>query len=490
MGGSSVSIYKSPDTALARNASTELGLPSQEQMAALKEFCGAMVGTPFLPKTFTVNRSVDQQAGTLLAVVLTGREMGLLPMFSLRAFWLSPEGRLGMYADSMLAIMRSHGVKFKWLQNDNKGCKIEANREGEEYVAQFSIEDAITANLSQKDVWRRYPKAMCRARAIGETFRSLCADMGGTSMYTQEELQDLEPESGYATVSEQRHAEADAAALEDPSLKIVVAETPVPVDKAPETAPPPPVTQAPTPVAQPAASEPPPEPAGPPTAKDIYTQLCNEILTKLVAGSKPKHIKDWLRGWFVKGPAKPTPEEYNEALELLVDTLPKYEAARKKLLEDAASMGSQMREIKDMPEAAEPPEPEPEAEEGGFSLNPPDNPVDDQIMQATGWQLNTAILARETLKARAMMSEDKVLNGLKAFGLVGLENDDAYAYLVLYHHSADGPMLCREFADTSPSDLIGLVQKEAGLKSLTLDALSQDVEAGIVKLLRERGEKK
>jgi hypothetical protein len=182
MGGSSVSIYKSPDTALARNASTELGLPSQEQMAALKEFCGAMVGTPFLPKTFTVNRSVDQQAGTLLAVVLTGREMGLLPMFSLRAFWLSPEGRLGMYADSMLAIMRSHGVKFKWLQNDNKGCKIEANREGEEYVAQFSIEDAITANLSQKDVWRRYPKAMCRARAIGETFRSLCADMGGTSM--------------------------------------------------------------------------------------------------------------------------------------------------------------------------------------------------------------------------------------------------------------------------------------------------------------------
>ena len=108
MGGSSVSIYKSPDTALARNASTELGLPSQEQMAALKEFCGAMVGTPFLPKTFTVNRSVDQQAGTLLAVVLTGREMGLLPMFSLRAFWLSPEGRLGMYADSMLAIMRSH----------------------------------------------------------------------------------------------------------------------------------------------------------------------------------------------------------------------------------------------------------------------------------------------------------------------------------------------------------------------------------------------
>jgi hypothetical protein len=51
-------------------------------------------------------------------------------------------------------------------------------------------------------------------------------------------------------------------------------------------------------------------------------------------------------------------------------------------------------------------------------------------------------------------------------------------------------MLCREFADTPPSQLIELVQKEAGLKSLTLDALSQDVEAGIVKLLRERGEKK
>ena len=71
-----------------------------------------------------------------------------------------------------------------------------------------------------------------------------------------------------------------------------------------------------------------------------------------------------------------------------------------------------------------------------------------------------------------------------------MKNDDAYAYLVLYHHSADGPMLCREFADTPPSQLIELVQKEAGLKSLTLDALSQDVEAGIVKLLRERGEKK
>jgi hypothetical protein len=461
------------------DANRALGLPSPEEMAALKDFCRDMVGTPFLPRTLVQNRTTEQQAGTLLAVILTGKEMGLLPMFSLRAFWLSPDGRLGMYADAMLGVMRSKGVKFKWLQNTNQGVQVEADRDGETYTAEFTTGDAQNAGLLQKAVWKAYPKDMCRARCVGQIFRALCSDMGGTQMYTREELIDMEPETDEK--GDTRYVQADRAAEADPALsikpKVVEAEIvqkstsrPVESQAAPaETATPqadaaPPKAETITPKAEPK----PPDPFA--AAKDEYKATLAAI-RKLVPGLKKNHPTDWLSGWFRdSGITNPSTTDYAEAIKILHDVLEGFPTAKDEFLTGALAMGIKMRqrmaESDEVPadienEAAEPP-----ADESDPIPGVPNSAIAD----AFGWSAQTCTIASKIIRDRAKVNGDEkaVVNALMGFGFKGMNDDDAVAMLTLYAYDTDAFLLRRkaEAKKIPPSKLLVMVE-EALKKPIT-----------------------
>lgn len=201
-----------------------VGVPSENALKALKAFCLGLVGTPFLPKSLVKDQTPDQQAGTMLAVCLTGREMGFSAMQSLRNFWLSPDGRLGMYSEGLFALMLKNDALFEWLQLDNQGAKLKTTRGKNVYISEFTIEDAQRAGLAGKAVWKSFPRAMCKSRVGGDTFRTLFADLGGAQTYTKEELIDMEEESpgAYRSVREQAEEAADKKAESDPNLEVVV----------------------------------------------------------------------------------------------------------------------------------------------------------------------------------------------------------------------------------------------------------------------------
>lgn len=196
-----------------------IGLPTPGALNMMNVFCKSMVGTPFLPKSFAEK---GNPTGTLLAVVLTGREMGFTPMQALRSYWLSPDGRLGMYADAMMAAMLKAGFHCTWERLDNDGAVLVTKRPAKggmpelEYRAEFTVEDAKRAGIFQKDksVWPKYPKAMCRSRVIGETFRALAPDLGGSQMYSKDEIIDMEPD------------ETGAYRAEDPGQNYTVGRKP------------------------------------------------------------------------------------------------------------------------------------------------------------------------------------------------------------------------------------------------------------------------
>ena len=461
------------------DANRALGLPSPEEMAALKDFCRDMVGTPFLPRTLVQNKSADQQAGTLLAVILTGREMGLLPMFSLRAFWLSPDGRLGMYADAMLGVMRSKGVKFKWLQNTNQGVQVEADRDGETYTAEFTVGDAQNAGLLQKSVWKAYPKDMCRARCVGQIFRALCSDMGGTQMYTREELIDMDPEMGEN--GDTRYVQADKAAEADPALsikpKVVEAEIvqestsrPAEAQAAPaETITP--KAEAVQPSAEtitPKAEPKPPDPFA--DAKNEYKAILAAI-RKLVPEMKKQHPTDWLAGWFRdSGITSPSPTDYAEAIKILHAVLEGFPTAKDEFLTGALAMGIKMRQR--MAESDEPPADieneaaEPPADESDPIPGVPNSAISD----AFGWSAQTCTIASKIIRDRAKVNGDDkaVVNALMGFGFKGMSDDDAVAILTLYAYDTDAFLLRRkaEAKKIPPSKLLVMVE-EALKKPIT-----------------------
>ena len=194
-----------------------VGLPSPEGLNLLVIFANQMIGTPFIPKALA---NGPNPAGNILAVVLTGREDGFGPMESLRSYWISPDGRLARYADSMMSKMRRHGFKFPIQEFTNERAVLKGVRpDGDEYQSVFTIEDAKRAGLTNKDIWQKYPSKMLKARVIGDVYRFLAADLGGPT-YAAEEIQDLEPESSMAEPSDADQKRADVLAAQESEFKV------------------------------------------------------------------------------------------------------------------------------------------------------------------------------------------------------------------------------------------------------------------------------
>lgn len=173
----------------------ELGLPSIKMLNFLRKFVRKMLGTPFVPKWVA---ETDNPEGTMLALILRGRELGFQAMESLEVFWKSPDGRLAMWAKTMMALMRKAGYKLDWIKDDPDGCEVTGVRpDGDKYTAKFGHDDAVTAGLWDKkgvgggaSMHQKYPANMNRARCITMLWNTLAADLGGGPQYSREEIEE------------------------------------------------------------------------------------------------------------------------------------------------------------------------------------------------------------------------------------------------------------------------------------------------------------
>jgi hypothetical protein len=135
----------------------------------------------FIPSHFTNSAQVA-------AVILAGRELGVGPMAALRSFYLV-NGKLGMDASFVSGRMLAHGIALEWLRDDDECASVRLSRAGmPPYVSTFSRADAERAGLWGSATWRKYPRAMLRARAITAGARAYAADCFAGSVYTPDEL--------------------------------------------------------------------------------------------------------------------------------------------------------------------------------------------------------------------------------------------------------------------------------------------------------------
>lgn len=135
----------------------------------------------FIPSHF-------QNSAQVAAVILAGRELGVGPMASLRSFYLVG-GKLGMDASFVSGRMLAHGIALEWLRDDDECASVRLSRAGmPPYVSTFSRADAERAGLWGSATWRKYPRAMLRARAITAGARAYAADCFAGSVYTPDEL--------------------------------------------------------------------------------------------------------------------------------------------------------------------------------------------------------------------------------------------------------------------------------------------------------------
>lgn len=151
------------------------------------ELSKAIANTDFVPKALRNNPAA------VTAAILTGSEVGLPPMASLSMIFVF-EGKPGLYAEAMRALVLSHGHEIWPDDTEYTASKVTlyGRRSGSDNVVKvtWTIDMAKAANLTSKTTWRAYPRQLLLARATGELCRLLFPDVLRGVAYTVEELQD------------------------------------------------------------------------------------------------------------------------------------------------------------------------------------------------------------------------------------------------------------------------------------------------------------
>lgn len=128
--------------------------------------------TPFVPRAMAGN------APAVAAAILTGREMGLGPMASLRGIDVI-EGKPSLTAPMLAARILAAGHRIEWKSATDQRATVRIERHDglSEAEVTWTIADAQRAGLASKKVWQQYPRHMLQHRALTEAAGMACPDV-------------------------------------------------------------------------------------------------------------------------------------------------------------------------------------------------------------------------------------------------------------------------------------------------------------------------
>jgi hypothetical protein len=127
----------------------------------------------------------------VFAITTLGRELGLGPWAAINNIYIAG-GKPTINAALMLALIQRSNLleKFEVEVSEAEAVVTMARRGVGTYTARFSMADADRAGLTSgfnSHSWKKYPKAMLKARALSDVARTLFADVI-LNLYTPEEL--------------------------------------------------------------------------------------------------------------------------------------------------------------------------------------------------------------------------------------------------------------------------------------------------------------
>ncbi len=176
----STSLKTIEPVALDTRSEVERFTPSR--MSDLLTFSEGLLKSGFLPAAI---RTKEQAA----AIILTGQELDLPPMLSLREVNVI-QGKPTLSAQLMLtlAYTRIPGFKANVIESTDTRCLVEFIRPGQKpYQHEFTMQDAESLKLLEKDNWKKQRKTMIRWRCISSGLRITAPD-AIAGFYTAEEI--------------------------------------------------------------------------------------------------------------------------------------------------------------------------------------------------------------------------------------------------------------------------------------------------------------
>lgn len=140
-------------------------------------------------KSGMLNTTVWKSPQAVMLGFMKCYELGIPPMTGIMGMF-SVNNKIGMEVTLQNAVIQGSGERVELKITDGEGlCKIYMKRkDGAEYEAMFTRQDAQKAGLLSKDNWKNYEKDMLRSRAFAIGNRVLFSHVLLGMHYTPEEL--------------------------------------------------------------------------------------------------------------------------------------------------------------------------------------------------------------------------------------------------------------------------------------------------------------
>lgn len=160
----------------------------------MKEAAAMMAKSKLFPQWDTAEK--------MLTLMLLCKSEGSDPVQAVQRYDCI-QGRVSKKPQAMLADFIGAGGKVQWEECSNSVARAKFTPPGmDSHIEEFTIEDARQAQLASKDNWKKYPKAMLKARCISAAMRAVYPN-ATSMMYTPEEVestpQDREPVNMFDT---------------------------------------------------------------------------------------------------------------------------------------------------------------------------------------------------------------------------------------------------------------------------------------------------
>ena len=127
-----------------------------------------------------------------MSIMLLCQAENLHPAVAMRDYHVI-QGRPALKADAMLARFQAAGGKVDWKVYTNEQVTgLFSHPQGGSLEVTWTIIQAKSIGIANKDNWRNYPRAMLRARVLSEGIRAVYPGVV-VGVYTPEEVQDFEP---------------------------------------------------------------------------------------------------------------------------------------------------------------------------------------------------------------------------------------------------------------------------------------------------------
>jgi hypothetical protein len=226
-------------------------------LAPAAQLADRIAGTDFVPA------AMRGKPEMVTAAIMYGDEIGVGPMQALASIHVV-EGRPAPSSELMRALIfrAGHVMQIDYLSGER--CRMWGRRSGqtEKTSIEWTIEMARAAGLTDKAVWRRYPRALLLARCSSELARVLFPDViKGLGHLTDDETTVEDFDQWAAAVPAEPEPPRKTTVFREPAKPRRVKSTELPEPQHEAT--PEPASAPPAPRESPSGSDPSPATAGP-----------------------------------------------------------------------------------------------------------------------------------------------------------------------------------------------------------------------------------